>query len=244
MDPFRLKFGYIQTLDRFFRPRTLNAALKAMKAGALPTEGFAWTMNSLKPVLEEPWDFRAFDRILASKELDFGSAKILMELFERMTGHPDFETALYAAESINFIESHYAKKIHQASALADGWMLARLYLKMAVLNASRPSIRRYYGLEALKASRPEPRRPLKLQDLLLRLAAYRVLEQPDRALSLLNQAEKAGVAHPRLTLARAQLAFEAGRAGEVARLMNLARSQGASGRYRKLIDFWNTGEQR
>jgi len=92
-------------------PVTARAALRALENDLLPPEAFVFLGTSVRPLDEEPVSLEEIERILAREDLDLQVNLLLMRVLRRLLGSADPEVALFAAESINRIESRYTDRI-------------------------------------------------------------------------------------------------------------------------------------
>lgn len=245
--------GYRQllALHQMRSTKTLNAALQAVRQGVIPAEGIAFLMNSLGPLGEAPEDFAAFDRLLSRPDLDLKTARFLMGMFLHSVHHPDTETALFAAESLNALEVRYNKAAFearrrfletpgQAEPLRG---LLRAEYRLLVLNRDRLSLRRHHAATLVRlVSTHRTWFRLRLSDTLILLAAHRALGRDAKALRLLEACRRQGAEHLRLDLIRADLAFRAGRAAKAAEVVRSLDSTRADPRVRSLVRFWASSE--
>ncbi len=149
-------YEYIRAMRSLYNPRTPRAALVAAEAGILPVEAVVYKASSVKPLFEEPYDLDELERVLAQRELSFGDAMMLAEIFATMTRDPDKERALFAAESLTTLENRWARKVEElrpaySPADAEGGAavsLARSLYEQALIAGRSTPIRNYYLLEA------------------------------------------------------------------------------------------------
>jgi len=148
-------FEIFRTAGDHFVARTPRTAMKAVEAQVLPMEAFITLGTSVKSLAEEPYDLLEIERVLSREDLDLATNRLLVDVFRKLTGNPDQEIALFAAESINLIENRYNRAIEQrkeeldrdggAHALLE---LVRLYYEYAQLNRRVASMRDFYLREA------------------------------------------------------------------------------------------------
>jgi hypothetical protein len=148
-----LDFDFFRSSAEAYRPRTANAALRAAEANLLPIEACVYLGTSIKPLDEEPVDLDSIEQVLSRQRLDLDTNLLLMRVLTRLLRNPDAEVALFAAESINMIETRYTKRIEELkSALADKKedrvlrSLAQEYYELAQIHPG--SIRNFYLREA------------------------------------------------------------------------------------------------
>lgn len=242
-------YRYLQSLEQWYSPKTLNSALQALRQGVLPAEGVVLLMNSLGPLGDSPSEFSAFDRLLSRPDLDLKTARFLMGVFLRSVHHADSETALYAAESLNALEVRYSKASSEARHrfLQEPGeapllrQLVRAEYRLMMINRDRPSLRRHHaGTVVRLVATHQSWFRLRLTDTLMLLAAYRALGQAGRAQRLLAACRRAGREHLRLDLIRADLAFRAGQATAVASALRSIDPHSADRRVRTAMQFWGT----
>lgn len=80
---------------------------------------FIFKSGSTKPLNEEPFDIEAIERLLSRKDLDLEANMILIDIFEKLIFSADQEIALFAAESINIIETRYNSRIEQLKIILE-----------------------------------------------------------------------------------------------------------------------------
>ena len=138
-----------------FKPKTPFAALKAYEEGILPLDYFVNMSTSLHPIDELTYDVDTIERILSREDLSLNDNLLLMRIFEELVKNNDPEIALYAAESINLIESRYNNKIESLKTDIEESQrpsmmitLSRLYFELAMLNMKNSSIHEFYLKEA------------------------------------------------------------------------------------------------
>jgi len=144
--------------------KTPAAAFKALEEGLAPQDVFVYLATSIRPLDEEPLEFDKISRILSRENLGTRTNIALSQLFQKLLRHPDAEIALFAAESLNTIESRYFTRIDlykqsvrpaKGAPLAEirAWRmsvrnLGRCYYDLALLYSSVESLQRYYLREA------------------------------------------------------------------------------------------------
>ncbi|UCF96781.1 MAG: hypothetical protein JSV89_16610 [Spirochaetaceae bacterium] len=148
-----LEFDYFRRSPDAYRPRTPNTAMRAVEANLLPIEACVYLGTSIKPLDEEPIDLDAIDRVLSRPHLDLDTNLFLMRILSKLLRHPDAEVALFAAESINMIETRYTKRIEelkgklkQGASVSTLRSLVRQYFELAQIHPG--SIRNFYLREA------------------------------------------------------------------------------------------------
>jgi hypothetical protein len=147
-------YEYIRAMRGLYNPRTPRAAFVAAEAGILPVEALVYKACSVKPLFEEPYDLDELERVLAQRDLSFGDAMMLAEIFAAMTRDGDTERALFAAESLTALENRWARKVESLRP-GDGpvegkgaFDLARALYEQAIIAGRSAPIRNYYLLEA------------------------------------------------------------------------------------------------
>jgi hypothetical protein len=153
-------YEYVRAMRSLYNPRTPKAALVAVEAGILPVEAVVYKASSVKPLFEEPYDLDELERVLAQRDLSFGDAMMLAEIFVAMTLEADKERALFAAESMTSLENRWARKVEDlrpgykqgdedgAPAFAGAFALARALYEQAMIAGRSAPIRNFYLLEA------------------------------------------------------------------------------------------------
>jgi hypothetical protein len=148
-----LDFDFFRSRSEVYRPRTANAALRAAEARLLPVEACVYLGTSIKPLDEEPIDLDAIEQLLSRPKLDLDTNLLLMRILTKLLRNPDTEMALFAAESINVIETRYTKRIETLKgSLRDKTdanvlrSLAQQYYELAQIHPG--SIRNFYLREA------------------------------------------------------------------------------------------------
>ena len=149
-------YEYVRAMRSLYNPRTPKAALVAVEAGILPVEAVVYKASSVKPLFEEPYDLDELERVLAQRDLSFGDAMMLAEIFVAMTLEADKERALFAAESLTSLENRWARKVEDlrpayVAGDEDGepaFLLARSLYEQAMIAGRSAPIRNYYLLEA------------------------------------------------------------------------------------------------
>jgi hypothetical protein len=188
-----LEFDYFRGATDGYRPRTANAALRAAEAHLLPIEACVYLGTSIKPLDEEPIDFAAIEQVLSRPRLDLDTNLLLMRVLSKLLRNPDAEVALFAAESINVIETRYTKRIETLKASLQEKTdykilrsLARLYYELAQIHPG--SIRNFYLREAfgyIKALNKLKR--LGRQDVVLTVRILLALDLTDQATRIIDQ---------------------------------------------------------
>jgi tetratricopeptide (TPR) repeat protein len=150
-----LGFDYFRIINDTYKPKTPHAAIRAVEAGILPLEAYISRGTSVKSLAEEPYDLDEIDRVLSRENLDLEMNLLLMRVFNLMIRNPDQEIALFAAESINLIESRYNRSIealkHKLEEREDSdtlMELARTYFEFSQVFQHVTSIKNFYLREA------------------------------------------------------------------------------------------------
>lgn len=180
---FRRGYEYVKNSRMYYQPKTPFAALKAAEAGLLPPEAFIFKATSIEPISDSPENLEEIERILAQKNRDLETNKLLMDLLGKLIKHPDKEIALFAAESINAIESSYNAELE---ALKDDQHRERanLFIERAELSRASADLMKFYLREAFASFRIlEKNRSMRTEDY---ISMAGILTE----LGLLPQAEK------------------------------------------------------
>jgi hypothetical protein len=149
-------FDYIRHLHEHYVPRTPRAALLSVQEDILPIEAFVYKATSIKSLFEEPYDLEELERVLARRDLSFGDAMLLSEIFVAMTGDKDKELALFAAESLGALENRWFRttesfvgKVRSESCEdAAVYPYARALYEYALIAGRYAAIRNFYLKEA------------------------------------------------------------------------------------------------
>jgi hypothetical protein len=146
-------FDYFRGAREIYRPRTANAALRAVEANLLPIEACVYLGTSIKPLDEQPIDLDAIEQVLSRPRLDLDTILLLMRILNKLLGNPNAEMAQFAAESISSIETRYTERIETLKATLQEQTdeeglrsLARQYYELAQIHPG--SIRNFYLREA------------------------------------------------------------------------------------------------
>jgi hypothetical protein len=163
-------FDYLRKASTMLSPRTPAAAYMAVEAGLLPDAAFVYKACAVRSLLEKPYNIDELERILAMKNMEYGTILLLMRILTELLDHPDSDTSLFAAEGINTIEGRYNEEVELLRALISIdpdpeylRRLARQYWEIAGINDSKPSIRNFYlresfsQLRRIAGGRPELR---------------------------------------------------------------------------------------
>jgi hypothetical protein len=188
-----LEFEYFRRGKEIYRPRTANTALKAVEAHLVPSEACVHLGTSIKPLDEEPIDLDAVDQVLSRPQLDLDTNLLLMRVLSKLLRDPDAEVALFAAESINMIETRYTKRIESLkSALREKIdektlrSLAEQYYQLAQIHPG--SIRNFYLREAFGyIKRLNKLKHLGKEDVVLTVRILLALDLVDQAGRIIDQ---------------------------------------------------------
>ena len=202
-----LDFDYFRGGTEAYRPRTVNAALRAAEAHLLPIEACVYLGTSIKPLDEEPIDLDAIDHVLSRPHLDLDTNLLLMRILSKLLRNPDAEVALFAAESINVIETRYTERIETLKASlqekTDALVLrslARQYYELARIHPG--SIRNFYLREAFGYIKALNKlKHLGRQDVVLTVRILLALDLTDQAKRIIDQlADRHDLSYLRLEL--------------------------------------------
>ena len=187
-----MDIGYHRSTFVGFKPRTPAAAFRALCESLAPPEAFVYLALSVSPLVEEPVSLEEIDRVLARRKLDLKTRFALRNLLGRLIRDPDMEIALFAAESLNILESRATEELERLKERVAGGAadddsyrgLARGYYELGVL--SDGAIRSFYLGESLgwygKVSR------LEEADTTTLFRAYVELGRPGEAGELASRA--------------------------------------------------------
>jgi hypothetical protein len=188
-----LEFDYFRGVADGYRPRTANAALRAAEAHLLPIEACVYLGTSVKPLDEEPINLNAIDQVLSRPQLDLDTNLLLMRVLSKLLRNPDAEVALFAAESINVIETRYTKRIETLKASLQKKTddkvlrsLAQQYYELAQIHPG--SIRNFYLREAFGYIKTLNKlKRLGRQDVVLTVRILLALNLTDQAKRIIDQ---------------------------------------------------------
>jgi tetratricopeptide (TPR) repeat protein len=240
-------FDFFRRRTRGYVPKTPGAALRAVGSGAASPEHFIWESCSSKPLDEEPFDLDAIERTLSRPDLGVETARLLKEIFEKMIGSKEPETALFGAEGINTLEGRCVSSIEALKrklSLQENaalWRaLAFAYFALAELHVKARLIRAFYLKEAHAALTKSIAMQGALDNESLALAVDILvgLGLHDQAARMLEGAS--GKADPFVTLLSARVAFHRGEYGKVIGLCRALapHSKELRDADRRVIDFW------
>ncbi|NNM68143.1 MAG: hypothetical protein HKM06_09055 [Spirochaetales bacterium] len=246
--------GYSWVLEgNRYLTATPSTVLRALNAGLVHPDLFVFRMGNVKPLLEEPYDLREIERILAKPVLEQKTALLLVEIFQKLVHSPDAETALFAAESWNLLENRYTKKIQNLQKLlitveseADKPLLlrrtARTFFQLGRLQVGRPEIRQFYFNEALQLLKTSWKmmKP-RLADAQLMVQLLIETGHISAAVRVVRSNLRAGRSDPKLLVAWADLEFRRGNLNRVFRIVRLLRRQKDLPKgTRRLIRHWRS----
>ena len=202
-----LGFDYFRGAADAYRPRTANTALRAAEAHLLPIEACVYLGTSIKPLDEQPIDLAAIEQVLSRPRLDLDTNLLLMRVLSKLLRNPDAEVALFAAESINVIETRYTKRIERFEASLQEKTddkilrsLAEQYYELAQIHPG--SIRNFYLREAFGYIKALNRlKRLGRQDVVLTVRILLALDLADQAKRIIDQlADRNDLAYLRLEM--------------------------------------------
>lgn len=188
-----LKFDYFRRTADAYRPRTANAAMRAVEANLLPIEACVYLGTSIKPLDEQPIDLNAIEQVLSRPQLDLDTILLLMRILTKLLRNPDAEVALFAAESISSIETRYTKRIEALKASVQEKpndkvlrALARQFYELAQIHPG--SIRNFYLREAFGYIKELNRlKRLGREDVVLTVRILLALGLTDQARRIIDQ---------------------------------------------------------
>ncbi len=202
-----LDFDYFRGDTEAYQPRTANTALRAAEAHLVPMEACVYLGTSIKPLDEKPIDLDAIDHVLSLQRLDLDTNLLLMHILSKLLRDPDAEVALFAAESINMIESRYTERIETLKASLQEKTdvdvlrsLARQYYELAQIHPG--SIRNFYLREAFGYIKTLNKlKRLGKQDVVLTVRILLALDLTDQAKRIIDQlADQVDLSYRRLEL--------------------------------------------
>jgi len=188
---------YKRKID-YYIPKTPSAAINAYEIGILPIEYYIYKATSTISLDEDVVDINEIERIISIPDLDIYVNCLLITILERLINNSDPELALFAAESINLIESRYNMKIEKINKeLLDKnepekeVQIAHLYYELALLNYKKESIKLFYLEEAYyKMKNVIFFDKILLKDIRILVKILIELKQYENAISLLYQVNK------------------------------------------------------
>ena len=186
-------FDYFRRGGDRYVPATARAALKALESDLLPPEAVLFLGTSVRPLNEEPVSLEEIERVLAREDLDLDTNLLLIRVFRRLLASPDPEVALFAAESINRIESRYTDRIESLKGqwTEGGNVEALKQLSLAYYQLAQiypPAIRSFYLHEAFDCIKKlQARKAFQRKDVRLLVRVLLDLQLPGQALGVLKQ---------------------------------------------------------
>ena len=241
-----LGFDYFRTSSGAYNPRTPRAAIRAVEARILPLEAYISRGTSVKSLAEEPYDLDEIDRVLTRENLDLEMNILLIRIFSRMIRNPDQEIALFAAESINLIESRYNRsiealkeKLKEREDSGTLMELARTYFEFSQVSQHVTSIKNFYLREAYSYIQklPDTAEP-KREYVRIIVMIFIELELYEQALLALEQFGKAGESWT--LLLKAEIEFKRRNFHEIFRICSwlLQREDQLSREEKAIISYW------
>ena len=241
-----LGFDYFRTSSGAYNPRTPRAAIRAVEARILPLEAYISKGTSVRSLAEAPYDMDEIDCVLSREDLDLEMNLLLIRVFSRMIRNPDQEIALFAAESINLIESRYNRSIEALKEkLKDreepGTLmeLARVYFEFSQIFQNVTSIKNFYLREAYSYIHklPDTAAP-KRESVRIMVMIFLELELYEQALLTLEQFGKPGESWT--LLLKAEIEFKRRNFHEIFQICSwlLQREDQLSLEDKAIISYW------
>lgn len=238
---FEKGYEYVKNSKMYYQPKTPFSALRAAEAGLLPPEAFIFKATSVEPIADNPENLEEIERILAQKNRDLETNKLLMDILSKLIKNSDKEIALFAAESINAIESSYNTALE---ALKDSEYRGRaeLYIEMAELNKASTDIKNFYLKEAFSNYRELEKLSALEENDFLKMA--RILIE----LNLVSQAKKIltdnGINSIEAVFIMAETAFRLRDFSELYRIVQSLnkRRDMMDANQKALVDYWIEGK--
>lgn len=207
-------YSYLLVSGTLYSPHTPSTALRAVLEGLLPPEAFVHRAVSTQSLLDKPYRIEELERLLAQKNLDYDTILLLARVFKELVSSPDMDTALFAAEGLNTLESRYNEKIQLYRVLLDAdpdpiyrKNLAFLYWEQSGLNEDKRSIRNFYLREAFtQLRRIQEKEPLDKESGVLMVKILLELDLLGQAKEVLRKLDPDGEDPDYLQLA-AEVAF-------------------------------------
>lgn len=180
----------------------------------MPPEAFVNRAVSTQSLLEKPFRIEELERLLSQKQLDYDTILLLAQVFKELVSSPDMDTALFAAEGLNALESRYNEKIQVYRVLVEvdpdpvyRKQLAILYWELSGLNEDKRSIHNFYLREAFtQLRRILEKEPLDKESGLLMVNILLELELLGQAKEVLKKLDPA-LEDPDYLLLAAKIAF-------------------------------------
>lgn len=207
-------YSYLLSSGTLYSPRTASTALKAVMEGLLPPEAFVSRAVSTQSLLEKPYRIEELERLLAQENLDYDTILLLAQVFKELVSSPDMDTALFAAEGLNTLESRYNEKIQVFRVLVEAdpdpvyrTKLSFLYWELSGLNEDKRSIHNFYLREAFtQLRRIQEKEPLDKESGLLMVKILLELELLGQAKEILKKLDPS-LEDPDYLLVAAEIAF-------------------------------------
>lgn len=207
-------YSYLLVSGTLYSPRTASTALRAVLEGLLPPEAFVHRAVSTQSLLEKPYRIEELERLLAQENLEYETILLLTRVFKELVSSPDMDTALFAAEGMNTLESRYNEKIQVYRVLLEAdpdpiyrKKLAFLYWELSGLNEDKRSIRNFYLREAFtQLRRIQEKEPLDKASGLLMVKILLELDLLGQAKEVLRKLDPA-TEDPDYLLLAAEIAF-------------------------------------
>lgn len=240
-------FDYLRRSNTMLLPRTPTAAYRAVEEGFLPEAAFVYSSCGARSLLERPFRIEDLERILSIEHLDYETILLLMRIFTELLGHPDMDTALFAAEGMNTIEGRYNEKVELYRALIEmdpdpeyRRLLASALWEIAGINEKKRSIRNFYLREAFSQLRHSAEKsPMTRSDGILMVKILLRLELYGQAREILHRLDP-DRADPRLLLLEAETAYRERDFLRVAEILHSLESKDLEEfpEAKGLIDVW------
>ena len=243
-----MSFDYLRKANLLYNPRTPSTALRAVEDGLLPGEAFVYKAVSVKPLFEEPIDLFEVERLLAREDNDLQTNLLLIGIMEQLRVDPDSEVALFAAEGINAIENRYNmriealkeeyKKTTSTSALRN---IAQQFFELALVNNSRPAIKRFYLAESYSYMRTlQETRGLYINDVVFVVRLLLLLAHSHEARRILAEIDETLGNDLRILLLQAEVEFNARNFHRVADIVGSLSNRGEEldDNQRQMLEQW------
>ncbi|MBN2738271.1 MAG: hypothetical protein JXR70_14905 [Spirochaetales bacterium] len=243
------KLDFFRQKNDGYNPVTPFAALKAFEEEVLGIEHFIYMSTSNNPLDEMNFSYETLDRLIARRNNPIEVNLILFEILEKLLKHRDPEIALYAAESINLIESYYSHDIekikkHKILNANDCFSLARIYFELSLLNSKQKSIQDFFLKEAFYFLKEFVNfAKVNQEEIKLLVEILLSLRLSDKALSIIDIFEKES--DPYFLILKAKIYFIKGNIAKVASLlkelglMNISIDKEIA----EVIEYWETNDE-
>jgi tetratricopeptide (TPR) repeat protein len=205
-------FDYFRRAGDHYIPSTARTALKALESNLVPPESVLFLGTSVLPLDEDPISLAEIERVLAREDLNLDTNLLLMRVFRLLLASPNPEITLFAAESINRIESRYTDRIESLKArwTEGGDIEALKQLSLAYYQLAQicpPAIRNFYLHEAFDCIKKlQARKALQRRHVRLLVRILLDLRLPGQALGVLKQLPLGE--DPRFLLLEAEVEFQ------------------------------------